>query len=313
MADIYDVAIIGGGPAGLTAGIYCSRARLKTVLLEKTMCGGQTLLTDIVENFPGFPAGIKGGELADHFTKQAEHFGLKTVIGEAGRITKTEGAFEITSEGAGVIKALSVIISTGARWNALGIPGEKELTGRGVSYCATCDGPLCKKKDVVVVGGGDSAIEDALFLAKFADSVTVIHRRDRLRAAQILQERAFADKKIKFKFNSTAVGIMGTSKVEGVKIKDVISGAEEIVKCGYVFVLIGLTPNSEIVKDMVQLCEKGYIICDDEMRTSAEGVFAAGDIRRKLLRQVVTAAGDGAVAAASARHYVEHLKGTEYK
>jgi thioredoxin reductase (NADPH) len=315
MKNVYDVMIIGGGPAGLTAGIYCSRARLKTVLLEKMMCGGQILITDKIENFPAFPDGVKGPELAESMTSQAKHFGLEIETGEAAAIDFEEGAkkpFKIKTASGKEIEALSVIISTGARWNALSIPGEKELTGRGVSYCATCDGPLCRNKDVVVVGGGDSAIEDALFLTKFAASVTRIHRRERLRATKILQERAFADKKIKFCFNSVAVEVIGKSKVEGLKIKDVNTSKEDVIKCDAIFVLIGMTPNKEFVKDILKTDEKGYVVCADNMKTSVDGIFAAGDVRKKLLRQVVTATGDGATAAFSAQHYVDHLKGTEY-
>ncbi|MDP2913598.1 MAG: thioredoxin-disulfide reductase [Candidatus Omnitrophota bacterium] len=316
MDIIHDIVIIGGGPSGLTAGLYACRARMKVLLLEKMACGGQALLADKVENFPGFPDGVKGPELAEWMLKQAEHFGLEVKSAEAKRVSPQnsgEKTFAIELAGGERIAALSVIIAAGARWNALNIPGEKELTGRGVSYCATCDGPLFRGKDVVVVGGGDTALGDAIFLTKFADKVTVIHRRDKLRAAKILQERALANKKIELCLNSIATEIIGRNKVEGIKIKDAATNAERVLKADGVFVLIGLAPNSDVVKGLVKSDEKGYIIADDEMRTSTEGIFACGDVRQKLLRQVVTAAGDGATAAFSAQHYVERLKGTEYK
>ena len=279
-------------------------------------CGGQILLADTVENFPGFPHGVKGPELADWILKQAEHFGLKTEVVEAEKIISKQGGkepFSLKLSDGRTLQALSLIIATGAHWNALNIPGEKELTGRGVSYCATCDGPLFREKEVVVVGGGDTALEDAIFLTKFAKFVTIVHRRNKLRAAKILQERAAANKKIELCLNSVAMEIEGKIKVEGIKIKDVTTGKVKSLRSDGIFVLIGLTPNSEIVKGIVKTDEKGYVIADDDMRTSVEGIFACGDVRKKLLRQVVTATGDGAAAAFSAQHYVERLKDIEYK
>ena len=314
MNTIYDIVIIGGGPAGLTAGLYASRARMKTLLLEKAICGGQILVADTVENFPGFPEGVKGYTLGDWFFKQAERFELKVETAEACKIEAPKpGAFGITLAGGKSIQALAIIIATGARWNALNIPGEKELGGRGVSYCATCDGPLFKGKDVVVVGGGDTALEDALFLTKFVNKVTIVHRRGAFRAAKILQERAFCNKKIEVCFNSVAIKVEDKDKVSGLVVKDVNTGSDKTLKCDGVFVLIGLSPNSEIVKGVLKLDDKGYIITDDDMKTSVDGIFASGDVRKKLLRQVVTAAGDGATAATSACHYVDRVKGCEYK
>lgn len=315
MAEIYDIVIIGGGPAGLTAGLYACRAREKTLLVEKGLCGGQILTADTIENFPGFPDGIKGPELAGWMLKQAEHFGIEIKMAEVKTVNPEKGEgrkFRIEVNNSEKIEALAIVIASGAKWNSLNIPGEKELAGRGVSYCATCDGPLFRNKDVVVVGGGDTAVEDALFLTKFANKVTVVHRRDRLRAARILQERVLANKRIELCLKSVATEVIGKNKVEGLKIRDVNTDKERTIKADGVFVLIGITPNSGIVKDLVKLCPKGYIITDDEMRTSAEGIFACGDVRMKLLRQVVTAAGDGAIAATSAGHYVERLKGQEY-
>jgi thioredoxin reductase (NADPH) len=245
--------------------------------------------------------------------RQASHFGLRVVTSDAVKVSGKPGAFSVDLSDGKAVGSAAVIVATGARWNSLGIPGEKELTGRGVSYCATCDAPLFKGKELVVIGGGDTAIEDTLFLTKFAGKVTVVHRRDRLRATKILQERALANPKVELCFNSVATSILGGAKVEGVAVKDVNTGAERTIKASGVFVLIGMTPNSDVVKGLVGMDDKGYIICDDDMRTSVEGVFACGDVRKKLLRQVITASGDGATAAFSAQHYVERLKGTEYK
>jgi len=316
MADIYDIAIIGGGPAGLTAGLYACRGRMKTVLVEKMACGGQVLITDTIENYPGFPEGIKGPDLADWMTKQAERFGLEVRLDEVKSIGLKKGEkepFSVKLADGSEIRSLSVIAAMGASWNKLGIPGEKELTGRGVSYCATCDGPLFKGKEVVVVGGGDTALEDALFLTKFAGKVTIVHRRDRLRATKILQERAVTNNKIELCLNSVATEVLGKSKCEGLKVKDVKDGKEKTLKADGIFVLIGISPNSEAVKGILKLDDRGYIITDDDMRTSVEGIFACGDVRKKLLRQVVTATGDGATAAFNAQHYVERIKGVEYK
>lgn len=316
MPETYDIAIIGGGPAGLTAGLYASRARMRTVLIERVLCGGQALITDTIENFPGFPDGIRGPDLADRIFKQASHFGLEVrqieVKGVAPR-SKEGGAFPVELTDGTTLEALSLIVSTGAKWNSLGVPGEKELTGRGVSYCATCDGPLFKGKEVAVIGGGDTALEDALFLTKFADKVTIIHRRDRFRGTKILQERVFANHKIEVRFNSIAVSISGARKCEAIDMKDVGTGKAGSIKVSGVFILIGMAPNSENFKGVIEMDDKGYIICDDDMRTSVDGIFACGDVRRKLLRQAVTACGDGATAAFSAQYYVERLKGVEYK
>ncbi len=315
MSNIYDIVIVGGGPAGMTAGIYSSRARLKTLLLEKMACGGQALLADRIENFPGFPDGISGADLGNWMLKQAEHFGVEIRLAEVKNIILKSAAkdtFKITIDNGEVIEALALIIATGARWKTLGIPGEKEFAGRGVSYCATCDGPLFKGKNVVVVGGGDTALEDSLFLTRFADKVTIVHRRDRLRATKILQERAYASKKIEFSYNSVAVEITGKGKVEGLEIKDVATGKGKVLECDGIFVFVGISPNSEIIKGLMATDEKGYIISDDNMKTSRDGIFACGDVRKKPLRQVVTATGEGATAAFSAQAYVERLKGIEY-
>lgn len=317
MDDVYDVIIIGGGPAGLTAGIYSARARMKTLLLEKMICGGQMLMADLIENFPGFPRGTNGPELADLMLKQAEAVGLEISTLEAKKITlkkkNEKDPFVIETTEDDTFKALSIIISTGANWNALGVPGEERLRGRGVSYCAACDGPLFKNKDIAVVGGGDTALGDAIFLTRFANKVTIVHRRDRLRAAKILQERALMNKGIELCLNSVVTEITGNSRVEGLKVKNVATNEEKAIKADGVFVLIGVSPNSGIFKGLLELDEKGYIGSDEDMRTSVDGIFACGDVRKKSLKQIVTAAGEGATAAVSAEHYVERLKDTAYE
>lgn len=316
MENIYDIAIIGGGPAGLTAALYSCRARMKTVLVERLACGGQILIADMIENYPGFPHGVRGPELAEWFQKQAEQCGLKVEYAEVyGIIPKKSAAEHFTVELAGGknIHALSIIVATGADWNKLNIPGEKELTGRGVSYCATCDGPICKGKEVVVIGGGDTAVGEAVFLTKFAHKVTIVHRRGKLRATKIIQERASENKKISVCLDSIPVEVIGKNKVEGLKVRDVKTGEEKVIRADAVFVLIGLLPNTAAVKYIIKTDDRGCILTDDDMKTSVDGIFACGDVRKKLLRQVVTAAGDGATAAFNAEAYVECLKGNEYK
>ena len=311
MHDTYDIIIIGGGPAGMTAALYACRARMKTILIEKMLCGGQVLVADTIENYPGFPEGIKGPDLAEWMFKQVSHFGLEVKSVDIVKIKSKDhdkGSFEIHLIDGKTLEALSLIIATGANWSQLNIPGEKKLIGRGVSYCATCDGPLFKGKEIVVVGGGDTALGEAIFLTKFAHKVTIVHRRDSFRAAKILQERVLENKKIDMKLNSVALEIKGADRVEAVEIKDVKTNKTTNIKTDAVFILVGMTPNSDIVKDIVKLDEKGYILTDDGMHTSVKGIFAAGDVRKKLLRQIITAAGDGATAAFNAEHYVESIK-----
>ena len=308
MERTFDIIIVGGGPAGLTAGIYASRARMKTLLVERGLCGGQALLADLIENFPGFPNGIRGAELAAYFVSQAQKTGLAVLNAEAKKLIVEKDSFRIIIDNDEKLGAFSLIIATGARWRRLGVPGEEKLQGRGVSYCATCDGPLFKGKEVVVVGGGDTAVGDALFLAKFARKVTIVHRRDKLRAARILQERVSARENIEVRWNSVATKISGDAKVERVTLKDVQSNKESDLRCDGVFVLVGIDPNSEPAKGILEMDESGYIVCDNDMRTSVDGIFACGDVRKKTLRQIVTACGEGAVAAFSAQHYIERVK-----
>lgn len=310
----YDTIIIGGGPAGYTAGIYAARSGLKTLLVEGAATVSQITITDLIENYPGIPNGINGFDLMQLFKKQALNFGLETIAKDVYSIKKNADApviWDITVEDKS-FKALSVIAATGAQWNKLGVPGEEEFAGKGVSYCATCDGPFYRNKDVVVVGGGDTAIQEALFLTHFAKKVTVIHRRDRLRAAAILQKRAFAEKKIEFAWNAKLAQITGQQFVTGVNAADVKTGKINKIEAEGVFIFVGRIPHTGLFQDILKLDAGGYIITDDNMHTSAAGIFAAGDCRAKQFRQVVTAAGDGANAIYSAELYVDELKGESY-
>ncbi len=312
----YDVIIIGAGPAGLTAALYSSRARLRTLVIESYMVPVQAVLTDRIENFPGFPEAINGFELVERFKKQAKEFGAEFAIGNVNNISDYAKSdlkgFKIDADDRS-FTSISVIIATGAKLKKLNVEGEGQLQGRGVSYCATCDGAFYKDKDVVVVGGGDTAIEEALFLTRFAKKITLIHRKDRLRATKILQERIFENKKISILWDSSLVGILGKTKVEGVKVKNVKTGLETDLYCDGVFIFVGYIPNTDFAKNLVKLDKFNYIITDKEMRTSREGIFACGDCTDKSLRQVITACGDGAIASFSAQHYIDEVKGTLYK
>jgi thioredoxin reductase (NADPH) len=301
---MYDLAIIGAGPAGLSAAIYGARARLSTVIIEKMYPGGQAAITDIIENYPGFTEGIGGAELTEAMKKQAERFGAQFLNGEVEKIEKQNEKFLLHLKNE-TVEAKTVILAMGAQARKLGVKGEKEFTGKGVSYCATCDGAFYTDRAVMVVGGGDTAIEEALFLTHFARSVTVVHRRNELRATKILQERAFKNEKIKFIWDSVVEEIKGADAVQEVVVKNLKTGETTSIPVDGVFVAIGWDPNTAIVKDMVKLNEKGYIITDENMATGVPGLFAAGDIREKSLRQVVTAVADGAVAAVSAEKYLE--------
>lgn len=301
---MYDVIIIGSGPAGLTAAIYASRDGLKTLVVAGAMWGGQLMLTTEVENFPGFKEGILGPDLMDNMWKQAERFGAEMIFDDATAVDFSSKPFKVTVGGK-VYEGKSVIIATGASAKWLGLEAEKRLRGRGVSVCATCDGAFFKDKKVVVVGGGDTAIDDALALSKFAREVKVIHRRDKLRASKILQERVFKDPKIEFIWNSTVQEIVGKDRVEGVKLRKLDSGEEFELACDAVFVGIGHNPNTEIFKGQVELDEAGYVVAKDTTRTSVEGVFVAGDAQDCRYRQAVVGAGAGCKAAMDAKRYLE--------
>jgi thioredoxin reductase (NADPH) len=300
----YDVVIVGGGPAGLTAGLYTSRARLKALLVEGMMVGGQMTTTDIIENYPGFGQ-ITGAELSNLMGEQAKGFGLMVERGEVVGLEVADG-HKTVKMAEGEYRAEAVIICTGTEYRKLGIPGEAEFTGRGVSYCATCDGAFFKDSKIVVVGGGDSALTEALFLTKFAREITIIHRRDALRATKIYQERAFANPKIGFLWDSVVEEIKGNQTVERVAVKNVKSGEVTEVPTEGVFMFIGIIPRTGFLKGVVEMDENGYILVNEEtLETSVEGVFAAGDARKKLLRQVATAVGDGATAAFAVEKYLD--------
>ncbi len=300
---IYDLIIIGGGPAGLTAAIYAARGRLSTLILERGVVGGQAAVTEIIENYPGFPEPIDGPELMERFEKQAKRFGAEL---EYGYVTDVEldGDVKIIRTDTAEYRSRTVIIATGAQPQKLGVPGEEELAGRGVSYCATCDGAFFRDVEVAVVGGGDSAVEEGLFLTKFASKVHLIHRRDKLRATAIIQERAFANEKMNFIWDTVVEKINGENAVESLTLKNVKTGETWELPVQGVFIYVGLVPQSELFKGKVEITERGYIATDEFMRTSVAGVFAVGDVRRPLGRQVATAVGDGCVAALMVEKYL---------
>jgi len=302
-----DLIIIGAGPAGLTAGLYAARARLKTLMLEKLSPGGQVLMTDWVENYPGFPDGISGFELMDRMRRQAEKFDLDIKSQEVSRVDVLQEKQIIATDN-GNLESKAIILACGATPQRLGIEGESLLTGKGVSYCATCDGPFYRGQEVAVIGGGDTAVEEALFLTKFASRIYLVHRRDKLRATKLLQERAWSEEKIEIIWDSIPKRIVGETGVEGIDLKNVKTGEESRLPVQGVFVFIGYRPNNELVKDLLELDERGFLVTSKYMETSMPGVFAAGDVRSKLLRQISTAVGDGATAAFAAERYLENLK-----
>lgn len=296
LKDYYDIVTIGGGPAALGAAVYASRAGLSVLVVEKTLEGGQLNLTTYIDNYLGFST-IEGQELAKKMKEHAQSLGTHFLNAQVKKIVTQNNERKIETEDGVIIKAGVVMIATGADPKKLGVSGEKELIAKGISYCATCDGYFFKDKDVAVVGGGDTAINDALYLAKIAKSVTVIHRRDKLRAVKILQDKAFSNQKIKFEFNKVVERFSGTKKLEEVILKDTKTGELSKMKVDGVFIAIGLTPNSEFVKDIVKTDESGYIITDEFMQTNVERIYAIGDVRKKNIRQIITAVSDGAIAA----------------
>lgn len=305
-----ELVIIGGGPAGLSAGVYAARADIKTMLLERGVPGGLVINTELIENYPGFAKGISGPELVNQMQKQAKRFGLTILSSNVEKINIFDRVFTIITD-SGQIKTNAIIIATGAQPKLLGIKGEKTFTGRGVSYCATCDGPFFRGKNVAVVGGGDAAVQEAIYLTRFAKKVYVIHRRGELRATRVIQQRAFENPDIEFLWHHIVNEIRGKETVDGLILKDVRSGKESSLDAEGVFIYVGYSPNSLFVKDIVSLSEEGYIITDENMQTSQPGIYAAGDVRKKLLRQVVTAVADGAVAAVAAEKYLDELKRTQ--
>jgi thioredoxin reductase (NADPH) len=294
--EVFEVIIIGSGPAGYTAGIYTSRAKLRTLIISGTLPGGQLMTTSEVENYPGFPNGIFGPELMMNMRQQAERFGTVIVDDEVIRVDFSKRPFLVTTQSQNY-EADSVLICTGASPRKLGIEGEQQFAGRGVSYCATCDGPFFKGEDIVVVGGGDTALEEATFLTKFGKSVKIIHRRESLRGSKILQEKAFENPKIQFLWNSVVADITGDKKIGTVVIKDINNGKQQKIPAGGLFVAIGHEPNTAIFRGQLEMDDKGYIILKSQTKTSVEGVFAAGDVHDYKYRQAVTAAGFGCMAA----------------
>jgi thioredoxin reductase (NADPH) len=301
MSD-YDLVIIGGGPAGLTAGLYATRAGLKSLLLECGIFGGQIVNARLVENYPGFPEGISGMELGEFMRRQATKYGLETLTTEVTRV-RAGNSYQVSTTG-GNIQTKAIIIATGSGYRKLHVAGEERLSGHGVSYCATCDGFFFRDREVAVVGGGDTAITDALELAQHCRKVYIIHRRDQLRATKVLQEKAFSQPKIEMVWNTVVHEIVGDKIVRSVYLRNVKTGQTSDLEVDGVFVAVGLKPNSRAFSQLVTLNESGFVITDELMRTSVPGIFAAGDVRHNSFRQVITAAGDGATAASSAFKYL---------
>jgi thioredoxin reductase (NADPH) len=304
---MHDLIIIGGGPAGLTAGLYTARARLDVLLLERLAPGGQVLTTDWVENYPGFPDGISGFELVERMKTQAENFDLPIRLEEVMGLESSPEK-KIVTTNKGQLEARALLIATGATPKKLGIEGEELLMGKGVSYCATCDGPFYKDQEVVVIGGGDTALEEAIFLTRFASTIHLAHRRDELRAVKLLQDRAMAQEKIKFIWDTIPLKILGENGVEGIELKNVKTGDISRREAQGVFIFIGTEPNADLIKGIVEQDENGFVVTDEKMETSVPGVFAAGDIRSKPWRQIATAVGEGATASFYAEKYLEDLQ-----
>ncbi|MBS4174040.1 thioredoxin-disulfide reductase [Bacillus sp. FJAT-49736] len=304
---IYDLIIIGAGPAGMTAAVYASRANLSTLMIERGVPGGQMANTEEVENYPGYDS-ILGPELSNKMFEHAKKFGAEYAYGDIKEIVDGE-EYKTLKAGSKEFKARAIIIATGAEYKKIGVPGEKELGGRGVSYCAVCDGAFFKNKELVVVGGGDSAVEEGVYLTRFANKVTIVHRRDQLRAQKIIQDRAFSNEKVDFIWNHTVKEINeNEGKVGSVTLVSTEDGSESEFKTDGVFIYIGLVPLTKPFESLGIVNETGYIETNDDMETKIPGIFAAGDVREKTLRQIVTATGDGSIAAQSAQHYIEELK-----
>ncbi|WP_050179946.1 thioredoxin-disulfide reductase [Domibacillus robiginosus] len=304
---IYDVIIIGAGPAGMTSAVYTSRANLSTLMIERGVPGGQMANTEEVENYPGYDH-ILGPELSTKMFDHAKKFGAEYAYGDIKSITDGK-EYKTIHAGSKQYKARAIIITTGAQYKKIGVPGENELGGRGVSYCAVCDGAFFKEKDLVVVGGGDSAVEEGVYLTRFAKKVTIVHRRDELRAQKILQDRAFANEKVDFIWSHTVKEINDKDgKVGSVTLVSTETGEERDFPADGVFIYIGMVPLTKPFEDLGITNEDGYIVTNEKMETKIPGIYAAGDVREKMLRQIVTATGDGSIAAQAAQHFVEELK-----
>jgi len=309
---IYDVIVIGAGPAGITAGIYTARGGLRSLVIESFSPTSQVINADLIENYPGFPEGIGGFDLLERFKNQAKNCGVEFQEGKVEDIGGKENHLWQVKTKDKTFDTSAIILATGTRYKQLGVDGEKKFCGKGVSYCAICDGAFFKDKDIVIVGGGNAAVEEALYLTRFARKVILVHRRKRLRADSVLAKRASENKKIEIIFNSTITQIYGTDKVGGVLLKNVIDETNSKRECSGVFISIGQIPNTEFLSNIVELDKLGYIISDERMMTSQPGIFACGDCRAKFLRQVVTACAEGAQAAVGTVAYVDRLKGQAY-
>ena len=303
MAKEYDIVIIGAGPAGLAAGLYAARARRRTLLIEKNITGGQIALTAAIENYPGI-VDINGFDLGQAMQQQAETYGMETAYAAVEAIEPQEDKRHLIRTNEGDYLAKALIITSGADYNRLNVPGEERLTGRGVSYCATCDAAFFKDMEVAVVGGGDAAMDEGLFVARYASRVYIIHRRDQLRASAVLQERAFANPKLSFIWNTVVEEIRGEEAVESLRLRNVVTGEESDLTVAAVFIFIGQTPNTSFLDGLVEMDGGKHVIVNAWMETSTPGVFAAGDVRNDSARQVISAAGDGATAAIRADHYI---------
>jgi len=299
----YDIIIIGGGPAGLTAGLYTSRAGLKSLLVERGMLGGQMVNAPLVENYPGYPDGIAGSELGSLMHQQAVKYGLEVVTAEVTGVSE-QRPYNVATTG-GSFKAAAIIIAAGSEYRKLEVAGEERLSGRGVSYCATCDGFFFRNREVAVVGGGDTAITDALELSQHVSKIYVIHRRDQLRAGEVLQQRAFAHPKLKFIWSTVVEEAVGDKMLNGLRVRNVKTGQQSVLKVDGVFVAVGLMPNSRSFSNVLELNNDGSVITNETMATSSPGIFAAGDIRKNSPRQIAAAVGDGVAAAVSAFKYIQ--------
>ena len=306
MGNSYQLIIIGGGPAGLSAGLYAARSRLHTLLIERVIPGGQIMNAELVENYPGFPQGISGAELGSLMEQQATRYGLEIAMADVEGV-EFGGEEKIVNTSEGQYRAKALIIAGGSEYSKLGVPGEEELRGRGVSYCATCDGAFFNDQVISVVGGGNVALNDALFLTRFASKVIVIHRRDQLRATKILQERAFAKPKLEFLWDTVVESIEGDSQVRELRLRNVKTKEESRLEVSGVFIAVGLRPNTGYLEGLLALSPEGFILVNDQMETGVPGVFAAGDIRAGSARQISSAVGDGATAAISAERFLSSI------
>jgi thioredoxin reductase (NADPH) len=313
MKELYDLVIIGAGPAGLTAAIYAQRAQLKTLVLEKLSPGGQLLLSAKIENYPGFSDAIPAQKLVEQMQKQAENLGMNLKLEEVKNISQQDGKKIVRTFAERQYEALTIIIATGTRPSRLGVEGEEKLIGQGVSYCAICDAPFFKNKTVAVVGGGSTALEEGLYLAKFASKVYLVHRRGMFRAEKILAKRVTKNPKIEIVWNSIVEEICGGEEVEKIKIKNLKTEKISNLICSGIFIFVGLRANTEFIKDFIELDNQGFIKTDERLEANIKGIFACGDVRNNLLKQIIVACGEGALATHIAEVYVSQTKGIEYK